>query len=219
MLELVEIEPAADVRHSVIWLHGLGADGNDFAPLVRQWNLAEETSTRFIMPHAPHRPVTVNNGMVMRAWYDITSSSLLQYEDENGIRASEKQLQELLERENRRGISMAHIILAGFSQGGAIVLHSALRMEEPPAAVLALSTYLPLADTLAAEKRAAGADLEIRMDHGNRDPVVPLPLARRSCEQLESEGYKVEFNVFPMEHSLCIEQADSLRQWFAERLA
>jgi phospholipase/carboxylesterase len=217
VLETLEIEPPQTARSAVIWLHGLGADGHDFEPLVRQWGLAETLGTRFVLPHAPLRPVTLNGGMVMRAWYDIYTLGFENREDREGIEQASVQLRELIDREQQRGIASDRILLAGFSQGGAVCLHTALRFPLPLAGVLALSCYLPLADRLHAERRA-GPDLTIRMDHGDRDPVVPFDLAKRSCEIITALGYRVEFNRYAMEHGLCPEQIDSLQRWLARRL-
>ena len=195
MLETLEIEPAGPVRCVVIWLHGLGADGYDFEPLLRDWGLADELATRFVLPHAPRRPVTLNGGMVMRAWYDIYDLSFANGEDDQGIESARAHVLELIAREQQRGIDSRHILLAGFSQGGAVVLHTALGYRQPLAGVLALSSYLPLADQLVGRCQADPAALVIRMDHGDRDPVVPLRLAARSCALLRRQGYRVEFKL------------------------
>lgn len=218
MLELLEIEPARSASCSVIWLHGLGADGHDFEPLIRDWNLAEELSARFVLPHAPRRPVTLNGGMVMRAWYDIFDLEFESDEDHVGIAAARADLLELVQREQERGVHTRNIVLAGFSQGGAIALHTALRFEAPLAGVLALSSYLPLAASLAAEKRADPGKLAIRMDHGDRDPIVPYRVAELSRSLIEAQGYRVEFHSYAMEHSLCLQQMESLRSWLSDRL-
>ncbi len=218
MLEMLEIEPQGEAKRSVIWLHGLGADGHDFEPLVREWGLADRLGVRFVLPHAPHRPVTLNGGMVMRAWYDIYDLSFDQQEDREGIESARRHLLSLIEREKARGISSEHILLAGFSQGGAVALHTALRIAEPLAGVLALSCYLPLADTLAAEKRADPEQLVIRMDHGEQDPVVPIRAAQRSRDVLEAQGYHVDFHTWPMQHGLCPPQLQSLYGWLVDRL-
>jgi len=218
MLEILEIEPQGEAKRSVIWLHGLGADGHDFEPLVREWGLADRLGVRFVLPHAPHRPVTLNGGMVMRAWYDIYDLSFDQQEDREGIESARRHLLSLMEREKARGVSSEHILLAGFSQGGAVALHTALRIAEPLAGVLALSCYLPLADTLAAEKRADPEQLVIRMDHGEQDPVVPILAAQRSRDVLEAQGYHVDFHTWPMQHSLCPPQLQSLYGWLVDRL-
>lgn len=219
MLEYVQIEPVhGPVRATVIWLHGLGADGHDFEPLVRQWALADEFGVRCLLPHAPVRPVTVNSGMRMRAWYDIYSLSFDGREDAQGLEQSRDQLLALIERERERGIDSGRILLAGFSQGGAVVLHTALRHAEPLAGVLVLSAYLPLHARLGSEKRADPARLAMRMDHGTHDPVVPYEAARRSVDWMRAEGFEVDFHTYAMEHGLCPEQIVSLRDWLARRL-
>lgn len=219
MLERIEIEPRAGARSTVIWLHGLGADGHDFEPLVRQWGLAEELGVRFILPHAPVRPVTLNGGMRMRAWYDIYNLQFDGAEDEAGIEQARAQLLAFIEAEQRRGVSSGHILLAGFSQGGAVVLHTALRCERPLAGVLALSSYLPLRHQLPAQKRADPAQLAVRMDHGLDDTVVPYSAAELSLQCMRAVGFQVDFNSYAMEHSLCPEQLGSLRDWLVQRLA
>ncbi|GMQ87127.1 MAG: phospholipase/carboxylesterase [Gammaproteobacteria bacterium] len=217
MLEMLEIEPRRAVTCAVIWLHGLGADGNDFEPLIRQWDLADELGARFVLPHAPTRPVTLNNGMVMRAWYDIYDLGFSQCEDRQGVEQAQQHLLSLILRERERGLPSDRILLAGFSQGGAVALYTALRFTEPLAGVLALSAYLPLADRLAGEKRADPL-LTIRMDHGEQDQVVPFALAERSRERIEEQGYHVDFHAYVMGHSLCIPQMESLRHWIAMNL-
>ncbi|HHH43099.1 MAG TPA: alpha/beta fold hydrolase [Gammaproteobacteria bacterium] len=219
MLETLEIEPSRTTKAVVIWLHGLGADGHDFAPLIQQWGLVDELGVRFVLPHAPRRPVTLNNGMVMRAWYDIASLEFGPSEDRAGIEQSQQQLLALIDRETGRGVPADRILLAGFSQGGALALHTALRMAEPLAGVLVLSAYLPLAAQLADEKRADPALLTLRMDHGERDPVVKFALAERSRVILEKQGYPVDFHPYPMEHSLCPQQTGSLKHWLTRQLA
>ncbi len=215
---MLEIEPKSPPTCAVIWLHGLGADGHDFEPLVRQWGLVEELGARFVLPDAPRRPVTVNGGVVMRAWYDIFDLRLQRGEDSQGIEQARRQVLDLIHREKERGIDSDRILLAGFSQGGAVCLHTALRFEAPLAGVLALSSYLPLAGSLVVEKCAPPDRLVIRMDHGERDPVIDIVLAERSRDLLESLGYCVEFHRYPMEHTLCIPQMESLRHWIVRRL-
>jgi len=217
MLDVLEIEPQQAANCAVIWLHGLGADGNDFVPLIEQWGLADELGARFVLPHAPQRPVTLNGGMVMRAWYDLYDLGFSRNEDQQGIEQARQQLLSLIQLERERGLSSDRILLAGFSQGGALALHTALRCAEPLAGVLALSAYLPLADLLAEEKCADPSLLTIRMDHGEQDPVVPFALAERSCERIEEQGYHVDFHAYVMGHSLCIPQMESLRHWIAGR--
>ena len=218
MLDILEIEPRQAPNCAVIWLHGLGADGNDFVPLIHQWGLVDELGARFVLPHAPQRPVTLNGGMVMRAWYDLYDLGFSRNEDRQGIEQARQQLLSLIQRERERGLSSDRILLAGFSQGGALALHTALRCAEPLAGVLALSAYLPLADLLMEEKRADPSLLAIRMDHGEQDPVVPFAAAERSREHIEAQGFHVEFHTYAMEHSLCPPQLESLRQWISGRL-
>ena len=197
-MDAVEIETGPDPQAAVIWLHGLGADGHDFEPIVPELELARPV--RFVFPHAPLRPVTINNGMRMRAWYDIFQLGGGP-EDEAGIRASQKLVEQLIARETGK-----KIVLAGFSQGGAIVLQGALRHPEPLAGVLALSTYLPLAGTVAAERDPANHKLPIFMAHGRFDDVIPIDRALRSREVLEKLGYRVTWKEYPMAHSVCAEE-------------
>ena len=194
-MDAVEIETGPKPAVAVIWLHGLGADGHDFEPIVPELRLPKPV--RFVFPHAPIRPVTINNGMRMRAWYDIFQFGGGK-EDETGIRASQKLVDELIAAEKGR-----KIVLAGFSQGGAIVLQTALRHPERLAGVMALSTYLPIASTLAAERHAANKDLPIFMAHGQFDDIIPIERARRSREMLEKLGYPVTWKEYPMPHSVC----------------
>ena len=200
-MQAVEINSGRDPRAAVIWLHGLGADGHDFEPIVPELRLAKPV--RFVFPHAPVRPVTINQGMRMRAWYDI-----LQFgggpEDEAGVRASQKLVEDMIAAERGRG--MQKVVLAGFSQGGAIVLQTALRHPERLDGVLALSTYLPLNATLEAERSAASAGVPIFMAHGQYDDIIPLARAEQSRQILERLGYKVEWHEYPMPHSVCPEE-------------
>lgn len=218
MLGMLEIEPTGEAKGSVIWLHGLGADGHDFEPLIRDWGLAEERGIRFVLPHAPRQPVTLNGGMVLRAWFDLYDLSFKHGEDTEGIERARQMLLSLVSREVERGIPVQRILLAGFSQGAAVVLHTALRMPEPLAGVLALSGYLPQPATLAAEKQADPEQLVIRIDHGEQDPVVPFAAAERTRKALEAQGYRVEFHAWPMQHSLCPPQVADLRSWIVEKL-
>jgi phospholipase/carboxylesterase len=200
-MQAVEINTGPDPGTAVIWLHGLGADGHDFEPIVPELEL--DRPVRFVFPHAPVRPVTINQGMRMRAWYDI-----LQFgggpEDEAGVRGSQRLLEELIAAEKKRG--MKRIVLAGFSQGGAIVLQTALRHQEQLAGVLALSTYLALHATLQAERSPANQELPIFMAHGQHDDIIPLARAEQSRQLLERLGYKVEWHTYPMAHSVCPEE-------------
>ena len=204
-MQAVEINSGPDPKAAVVWLHGLGADGHDFEPIVPELRLSKPV--RFVFPHAPLRPVTINQGMRMRAWYDI-----FQFgggpEDEAGIRASQKLVEDLIAAEKARG--MQKIVLAGFSQGGAIVLQTALRHAERLAGVLALSTYLPLSATLEAERSAANRDLPIFMAHGQYDEIIPLQRAEQSRQALERLGYPVEWHAYPMPHSVCPEEIADL---------
>jgi phospholipase/carboxylesterase len=197
-MEAVEINTGPGPKAAVIWLHGLGADGHDFEPIVPELELG--APVRFVFPHAPVRPVTINQGMRMRAWYDIFQLGG-GAEDEAGIRASQKLLEDMIAAEKRRG--MAKIVLAGFSQGGAIVLQTALRYPERLAGVLALSTYLPLHATLEAERSAESKDVPIFMAHGQYDDLIPVSRADQSRQALERLGYKVQWKTYPMPHSVC----------------
>jgi phospholipase/carboxylesterase len=215
LLDAIEIETAPDPATSVIWLHGLGADGNDFVPIVAELELPA-APIRFVFPHAPLQPVTINNGMVMRAWYDILGADLARREDERGVRASQGLVEALIAREKARGIAARRILLAGFSQGGAIALQTGLRHPERLAGIMALSTYVPIAESLAAEANAANRDVPIFMAHGLYDPVVA---ARRSCALLERLGYAVEWHEYPMPHSVAPQELDDIGAWLARVLA
>jgi phospholipase/carboxylesterase len=204
-LETIEIETGAKPGAAVIWLHGLGADGHDFEPIVPELGLPASKATRFIFPNAPQRPVTINNGMRMPAWYDILQMGG-GLEDEAGIRASQAQIDSLIAAEVKRGIPHNKIVLAGFSQGGAIVLQTALRQRERLAGVMALSTYLPLAGKLAPERQSANQDIPIFMAHGSHDPMIPMIRAQQSRDALLALGYKVEWRDYPMPHSVCPEE-------------
>jgi phospholipase/carboxylesterase len=199
-MDAIEIESGANPQAAILWLHGLGADGHDFEPIVPELGLAQPV--RFVFPNAPVRPVTINSGMRMRAWYDI-----LQLgggpEDDPGVRASQRLLEEFISPENARGIAPAKIVLAGFSQGGAVALQTALRQPERLAGVLALSTYLPLAGTLQSEMAQANRDLPIFMAHGRYDDVIPFDRAQASRKHLEALGYPVHWHEYPMPHSVC----------------
>ncbi|WP_374265988.1 alpha/beta hydrolase [Zoogloea sp.] len=216
LLPAVELSSGPTPTHAVIWLHGLGADGHDFEPVVDEFDLDRLPPTRFVFPHAPERAVTINGGYVMRAWYDILSQDFSgRREDAAGVIESAAQVEALIARENARGIPDQRIVLAGFSQGGAIALHTALRHGSRLAGVLALSTYLPLADTLAAEASAANRDVPIFMAHGTHDPVIPHDFSRRSAEQLTEAGYPLAWKSYRMEHSLCLEEVRDIENWLA----
>ena len=211
-MDAVEIETGSPPQAAILWLHGLGADGHDFEPIVPELRLAK--AVRFVFPHAPVQPVTINNGMRMRAWYDI-----LQFgggrEDEKGIRASQGLLEKLIEEQP---VPPEKIVLAGFSQGGAIVLQTALRYPKKLAGVLALSTYLPIAGTLAAERNAVNAQLPIFMAHGQYDDIIPIQRAQQSRAYLEKLGYRIEWRDYPMPHSVCGEEVRDISAFLSRIL-
>jgi phospholipase/carboxylesterase len=219
LLETVEVETAPAPEASVIWMHGLGADGHDFEPIVPELVLPKSAALRFVFPHAPMRPVTINGGMVMRAWYDISAQGGMRREDESGVRASQKAIESLVERERERGASSSRMVLAGFSQGGAMALQTGLRHPERLAGLLVLSSFLPLADTLAAEASPANRDTPIWMAHGTHDPMIPISRARDSRDRLVSLGYRVDWHEYPMPHSLCSEEVVELSAWLRQVLA
>jgi phospholipase/carboxylesterase len=214
----VVVEPAAAANAAVIWLHGLGADGHDFEPIVPALQLPPRAAVRFVFPHAPHRSVTINNGVRMRAWYDITGSEMSRQEDGPGIRASDALLRGWIEQQIGVGISPQRIVLAGFSQGGAIALHCGLRYPVPLAGIAALSSYLPLADDLAAEASAANRAIPILMVHGTEDSVIPLFLAERSRQRLIRQGYEVEWRTYPMTHCVTPEEIADISAWLGRLL-
>jgi phospholipase/carboxylesterase len=216
-LETIEIETGAHPGAAVIWLHGLGADGHDFEPIVPELRLPSTKPVRFIFPHAPERPVTINNGMRMRAWYDILQMGGGP-EDEAGIRASQKLLEGLISIQKNKGIPARKIVLAGFSQGGAIVLQTALRHPERLAGVMALSTYLPLVSTLAKERNAMNADLPVFMAHGEYDNMIGIDRAVQTRAALEKLGYPVEWHDYPMPHSVCPEEIGDIADYLVRIL-
>lgn len=218
-LETVEQTTGPDPRATVIWLHGLGADGHDFEPIVPQLALPEAGDVRYVFPHAPVRPVTINGGMPMRAWYDIVSIDSRPPSDETGIEDSAAAVLRLIEREVERGIPPARMVLAGFSQGGAIALHLGLRYPETLAGVMGLSTYLLMPDRLAGERSAANENTSLFLAHGTLDPVVPFFAGERSREFLAEHGYPIEWHSYPMPHAVCPEEIDDIRHWLSQRLA
>jgi len=221
-LETIELETNPNPTAAVIWMHGLGADGNDFVPIVNEIDLSGAPGIRFIFPHAPTRPVTINNGHVMRAWYDIAFGDLegkTRKADEKGVRESQAQIGQLIARENSRGIAASKIVLAGFSQGGAIALHTGLRYPETLAGVMALSTYLPLAESFAQEATPANAKTPVFMAHGTHDPVVPYAMGNSSREQLQQAGYALVWHEYPMQHSVCLEEVADIGRWLTSVLA
>jgi len=216
LLPTVEILTGPAPTHAVIWLHGLGADGHDFEPVVDEFDADRLPPTRFIFPHAPERAVTINGGYVMRAWFDIYSRDYgNRAEDAEGTEASAAQVEALIARENARGIPDSRIVLAGFSQGGAIALHTGLRHRARLAGILALSTYLPLADTLAAEASEANRSVPVFMAHGEADPVIPQAFSRQSADFLLAAGYQLTWRSYRMEHSLCMEELRDIELWLA----
>jgi phospholipase/carboxylesterase len=210
LLEALEIETGASPRAAVIWLHGLGADGHDFEPIVPELEMPAAPGVRFVFPHAPLQAVAINRGAVMRAWYDVTADGR---QDAAGIRASQVRVEALVARERARGIAARSIVLAGFSQGGAIALQTGLRHPERLAGILALSAYLPLPETLEQEASQANRDLPIFMAHGTQDPVIPLSWAMRSRDRLTALGYAVDWREYPMPHSVCAEEIADVSRW------
>ncbi|MBE0623067.1 MAG: dienelactone hydrolase family protein [Burkholderiales bacterium] len=215
-LEAIEIETAPDPRASIIWMHGLGADGNDFAPLVDEIELP--VAVRYIFPHAPLMPVSINGGYVMRAWYDISDAEIRR-EDEAGVRASQQLVEGLLAREKLRGSASNRIVLAGFSQGGAIALHTGLRHAERLAGIMALSTYVPLADLLAVEADAANHATPVFMAHGSADPMIAFARAQASRDLLQKQGYALEWHEYRMQHAVCPQEITDIGVWLRRVLA
>ncbi|AJD50102.1 phospholipase/carboxylesterase family protein [Isoalcanivorax pacificus W11-5] len=220
LLSCVEIEPVSATTAataSVIWLHGLGADGHDFEPIVPALALPDSLPVRFLFPHAPRIPVTINGGLVMPAWYDILEMNIDRRIDDAGLRASADQVTALIERERERGIPAERIVLAGFSQGGAVAYEVALRYPQRLAGLLAMSTYFATADSV--HRHPANAALPIDIHHGTRDPVVPEVLGARAAERLGDLGYPVTLRRYEMEHEVCLEQVRDISQWLQQRLA
>ena len=214
-LEAIEIETAPSPSASIIWMHGLGADGHDFVDIVPELHLPARPGVRFVFPHAPMRPVTINGGYVMRAWYDIRDADGVRREDPAGVRASQKSIEALIQREKERGVLPGSIVIAGFSQGGAMALQTSLRYGERLAGVMALSCSLPLADTLAAEAAPANRDVPIFMAHGTHDPMIPMGRAVRARETLVGLGYRVEWHEYRMPHSVSPEEIRDVSAWLA----
>ena len=219
LLDSVEHETAQAPTWTVVWLHGLGADGNDFVPLVPELLLPGWPGIRFVFPHAPTRAVTINNGVRMRAWYDIRDFDFASRADETGVLESIDQVEALIAREAARGVPASRVLLAGFSQGGAIALAVGLRRREPLAGLIALSTYLPMADLLARDMPAAASAQPLFMAHGRHDPVVPYAAGEASAARLRALGFKVDWHAYPMAHQVCGEQIADLRDWLSARFA
>ena len=217
-LETVTVETGPDPTFSIIWMHGLGADGHDFEPMVPELIDRNMPALRFVFPHAPVRPVTINNGYAMRAWYDLIGIDRRSAEDFRGISESADAISGLIHREHARGIDSDHILVAGFSQGGAMALHLATRHPDTFAGVIALSTYLPLAQDFAKLRNGANLRTPIYMAHGTQDPVVPFALADESRQLLAGAGYNLEWHAYPMPHSLCPQEVADLRAWLRRTL-
>lgn len=216
LLETIQIDTTPNPSVAVIWMHGLGADGNDFVPIAHELNLNNCPGIRFIFPHAPSIPVTINGGYVMRAWYDILGADLVKREDEAGLRKSQKAIELLIANEKERGIAADHIILAGFSQGCAMVLQTGLRYPEKLAGLLCLSGYVPIHATLAAERSPANQTTPIFMAHGRADPVIPIHRAEQSRDLLQSLGYSVQWHEYMMQHAVCEEEIDHIGNWIRQ---
>lgn len=219
MLDCITLEPDSPATACVIWMHGLGADGNDFVPIVPELNLPTGHGVRFVFPNAPTMPVTINGGYVMRAWYDIVSAELDKRADESGVRRSQALIEELIADQRSEGIAADRILLAGFSQGGVIALQTGLRHPEKLAGIMALSTYLACADSLGVEASAANRQIPLFMVHGSMDPVIPVALAKLSKARLETHGYKVEWHEYGMPHSVCAEEIDDIAAFLKRVLA
>ena len=215
----ITLTPQTPPVASVILLHGLGADGHDFVPIVGELGLPDTLPVRFVFPHAPPRPVTVNNGSVMRAWYDITAFTPEGRADKAGTVESSRRVAGCIDRETQRGVAPGRVVLAGFSQGGAVALYAGLRYPQRLAGILAMSCYLPFPETLAAEKSAANADVPIMMCHGRSDPVVPIGMGLETREALRAQGYTLQWHDYPMQHAVCIEEIAEVARWLKLRLA
>ena len=219
MLETVEQQTRPKPAWSVLWLHGLGADGHDFAPIVPELLRPDWPGIRFVFPHAPVRPVTINNGLPMRAWYDIRNLSIEQRADEEGLRASMREVDALIARERDRGVPASRLLLVGFSQGGALALASGLRRESAVAGIACLSGYLPMAERTEAELTPAGRATPVFLGHGRQDPMVAISLGTRTRAALEGWQVPVTWRDYPMPHSVCAEEIRDLGDWMALRFS
>ncbi len=221
LIDHIELVTGPEPKGTIIWMHGLGADCWDFVSIVKELGLPDDLPLRFIFPQAPTRAISINNGQQMPGWYDITLSELqdgpARKADESGVRESQGFINALIAREATRGIASDKIVVAGFSQGGAIALQTGLRHPQPLAGVMALSTYLPLENSLATERTLANANIPILMAHGTEDPLIPVTLARLSKGKIEAQGYQVQWREYPMQHSVCIEEVDDIGRWLAKR--
>ena len=216
--DAVILEPGQTHLTSVIWLHGLGADGHDFESIVPELGLSDTLGIRFIFPHAPKRPVTINGGMVMRSWYDIKDPDLSKQRDKEDFDDSANILKYWIDGEIEKGIAAERVIVAGFSQGGAITLHCGLTYPQQLAGLLVLSSYLPFAAVMDEDSASANRQTPIMMMHGEFDPVIPVEFARQSCATLKAHDYPVEWHDYPMQHGLCLEQISHISQWLASNL-
>ncbi|KAB7632761.1 carboxylesterase [Stenotrophomonas rhizophila] len=219
MLDTVENETGADPQWSVLWLHGLGADGHDFAPIVPELVRPHWPAIRFVFPHAPVQPITINNGVPMRAWYDIVSMDFRSRADSAGVDASIVELELLIEREVARGIPAERILLAGFSQGGAVILSALLRRTRPLAGLIALSTYLPDPAKAASARVADAISVPVFMAHGTQDPVIPVAIAEHTAQTLSALGLPVQWHTYTMAHQVCAEELQALGDWLEARFA
>jgi phospholipase/carboxylesterase len=219
LLETIQIETAPNPTVSVIWIHGLGADGSDFVPIVRELDLTGSPPIRFIFPHAPTMPVPINGGYVMRAWYDILGTDLAKREDEAGLRKSQTAIEQLIAQEKSRGIAANRIVLAGFSQGCAMTLQTGLRHPEKLAGMLCLSGYVPIHTTLPTESHSANQNTPIFMAHGRGDPVIPIDRAEKSRDLLKALGYSVDWHEYMMPHSVCQEEIEDISVWLRRILS
>ncbi|TGG91274.1 alpha/beta hydrolase [Natronospirillum operosum] len=217
LLPCVEINPASTATHTVIWLHGLGASGHDFEPIVPELGLPDDLAVRFLFPHAPNLPVTVNGGVSMPAWYDILEMQIERKVDTEQLRASAAQIRALIQRERDNGIAPERILIAGFSQGGAVAYEVALSYPERLAGLLALSTYFATADSI--QWSPANQDLPVLIQHGTQDPIVPEALGQQSYQQLQARGLPVDYQTFVMPHAVCPEQIGVIGRWLTERLS
>ncbi len=215
--ETVEVGGGETPDGTVIWLHGLGADGHDFEPIVPELNLSDHANIRFVFPHAPLRPVTINGGMSMRAWYDVISLDRSGPQDEKGIRESAASLLQLIEREKERGVDPSRIVIAGFSQGGAIAMHTAMRFPDSLAGLMALSTWMPLASMIDAEvvnnAESQPRELPVLMVHGSFDPILPIAAGQHARGIMQQAGFTVQWHEYPMAHAVCADEIAEIRQW------
>ena len=215
--DTVEVGGGEKPDGTVIWLHGLGADGHDFEPIVAELDLDKQADLRFVFPHAPVRPVTINGGIPMRAWYDVMSLDRSGPQDEAGIRDSAETLKRLIEREHDRGVDYDRVVLAGFSQGGAIAMHTAMRFPEKLAGLMALSTWMPLEATIDGEvmqsPESQPRDLPVLMAHGSFDPMLPIAVGQHARDIMQKAGFNVQWHEFPMAHAVCAEEIAEIRRW------